>query len=232
MNLTEARSIVGSIGFPSKMPGTSYGISAHACIAGKRLAEIPGSICSDCYALRDKMSWPKVQKAFANRLMGISDIRWADAMVVLLLHLHSEPERRIDLGLRGKKLARAGTRYRMNPMGYHRWHDSGDLQSVEHLEKIVEVCRRTPNIKHWLPTRELSILRAWNGEIPDNLTIRVSATMIDGAPPQGWPNTSTVHTKKPAAGAHECPAYRQEHECKNCRACWSREVPVVSYLKH
>ncbi len=68
------------------------------------------------------------------------------------------------------------------PSGFHRWHDSGDLQSVEHLEKIIEVCRRTPQIQHWLPTRELAILRACRERIPANLTIRVSATMIDGLP--------------------------------------------------
>lgn len=232
MNLTEAKNIIGSIGFPSKMPGTSFGISAHACLAGQELAKLPGSICSNCYALRDKMSWPKVQLAYRRRLEGLSHPNWVGAMVRLLLHYHAAPFRRIDLGLRGKKLARVGSRLRLNPMGFHRWHESGDLQSVEHLAKIVEVCRRTPNIKHWLPTRELAILRAWDGEVPPNLTIRVSATMIDGPPPNGWKQSSTVHSRTPPKGVHECPAYKQEHQCKDCRACWSRDVPVVSYLQH
>lgn len=233
MNLTEAKKIIGSMGFPRKMPGTSYGISANACKAGAELAKIPRTICSDCYALRDQMSWPNVQKAYMRRLEAISNPLWIYAMVHVLNHLHAEPTYRIDLGLRpGPKLRRLGSRYRMNPMGFHRWHDSGDIQSVEHLEKIVEVCRQTPNIKHWLPTREISILRAWGGEVPDNLTIRVSATMIDGAPPKGWLHTSTVHTTTPPSDAYECPAYRQHHECGACRACWSNNVPVVSYLQH
>lgn len=231
MTLTEARRIVGSIGFPSKLPGTSYGLSAHDCLAGRELAKLPGSICGSCYALRDKMSWPNGQTAYARRLASLAAPRWAEAMVRLLEHLHAVPERRIDLGLRGKKLARVGKRWRMNPMGFHRWQDSGDLQSVEHLEKILEVCRRTPQIKHWLPTRELAMLRACRMPIPDNLTIRVSATMIDGLPPAGWLG-STVHRTSPPTGAHECPAPKQDHQCGACRACWSREVSLVSYGLH
>ena len=232
MTLTEAKQIVGSIGFPSKMPGTSYGLSARDCKAGAELAKLPGSICSTCYAARDIMSWPNAQTAYARRLAAIADPRWVDAMVALLLHLHGRPKIRIDLGLRGVRLQRAGgVRWRWNPTGYHRWHDSGDLQSVDHLEKIIEVCRRTPGIRHWLPTRELAMLRACPAPIPDNLTIRVSATMIDGVPPAGWPG-STVHRHDPPEGAHRCPAPEQGHECGSCRACWSRDIPLVSYGLH
>jgi hypothetical protein len=42
-----------------------------------------------------------------------------------------------------------------------RWHDSGDVQDLKHLAKIFKVARLTPNIKHWLPTRE-----AWIQAIP------------------------------------------------------------------
>jgi hypothetical protein len=34
MTLKAATEIAGTLGFPSKMPGTSYGISAKACITG------------------------------------------------------------------------------------------------------------------------------------------------------------------------------------------------------
>ncbi len=242
MTLTEARKIVGSIGltigeakkitgglsFPSKLPGTSYGLSARDCKAGAELAKIPGSICSTCYALRDTMSWAKVQIAYARRLAAIADPRWSDAMIVLLTHLHAKPSIRIDLGEVGVRLQKATgrreARWRMNPMGFHRWHDSGDLQSVAHLEKIIEVCRRTPQIRHWLPTRELAMLRACRLAIPENLTIRVSATMIDGQPPAGWPG-STVHRNQPSAAAHRCPAPEQDHQCGACRACCTSRRP-------
>jgi hypothetical protein len=118
--------------------------------------------------------------------------------------------------------------------GWHRWHDSGDLQSVDHLAKICEVARRTPAIRHWLPTREGSILRDYlksGGVVTDNLCIRLSATMIDGPAPKAWPTTSTVH-KSAAPVGHLCPAPTQGNNCGACRACWSRDIPNVSYHKH
>ena len=30
----------------------------------------------------------------------------------------------------------------------------------------------------------------------------------------------------------ECPAYKQEGECKDCRACWDRRIKTVSYKEH
>lgn len=234
LTLTEARRIVGSLGFPSKMPGTSYGLSAHDCLAGRKLVTVPGSICSDCYALRDKFSWPNAQIAFARRLAGTKHPLWVDAMVTVLRHVHRGTPIRVDLGLRtpGQLKRNGGVRFRFNEPGFHRWHDSGDLQSVEHFDAILEVCRRTPQIRHWLPTRELAIVRASRQPVPPNLTIRVSATMIDGAAPKGWPVASTVHTVGAPAKAWECPARHQQHQCGACRACWSRDVPLVSYPRH
>jgi hypothetical protein len=233
MNLSQAKAIVGAIGFPSKMPGTSYGLPAKACIAGSALAKLPGSICSQCYALAGsaKYQMPRAMIGQERRLEAVARHDWVDAMVRLLLHLHLGPIK-VDLGIAGERLRRAGgVRFRWNEPGFHRWHDSGDLQSVEHLEKIIEVCRRTPQIRHWLPTRELAMLRACKAPIPDNLTIRVSAAMIDGMAPMGWA-ASTVHTASPPVDAHECPAPRQGHMCGLCRACWSRDIALVSYALH
>lgn len=235
MTLTEAKSIIGSMGIPSKMPGTSYGLSAHDCIAGKRLAAIPGAICSSCYALRDRASWSNAQTAYARRLAGTKHPKWVEAMVRMLTHLHRNPTLRIDLGVTGQRLRARGApkeaRYRQNETGWHRWHDSGDLQSVEHLAKIAEVCWKTPQIRHWLPTRETAILRSYSAPLPDNLLIRVSATMVDGRRPDIWPHTSTVHTLEPMK-SHVCPAPTQGHECRTCRACWSPTVANVSYAMH
>jgi hypothetical protein len=76
------------------------------------------------------------------------------------------------------------------------------------------------------------MLRQFTGIKPPNLTIRVSATMIDGEPPADWYNTSTVHTVRARPEAYSCPASLQDHSCKNCRACWNENVKLVSYLKH
>ena len=36
---------------------------------------------------------------------------------------------------------------------YFRWFDSGDMYDIRLARKILEVCERTPWVKHWIPTR-------------------------------------------------------------------------------
>ena len=33
-----------------------------------------------------------------------------------------------------------------------RWFDSGDIFSIEFLKALIEVCKKTPNTTHWIPT--------------------------------------------------------------------------------
>ena len=128
----------------------------------------------------------------------------------------------------------------INGSTWFRWHDSGDLQSVEHLDNIVSVAKLTPNTRHWLPTRENKIVLSYleNNVLPSNLCVRVSSAMIDGPPLGKFPNTSTVHTAGSPIGLeidihdHNCPAHKQDNKCGDCRACWSPEVGNVSYLVH
>jgi Gene product 88 len=212
MKIKHARAIAGTIGYPSKMPGTSYGIPAKACKTGAKLAMIQGSTCSACYAMKGNYIYPSVAKAQATRLVGIEHEQWVQAIVTLLTAAHAKGD--------------------LPP--YHRWHDSGDIQSRDHLAKICAVARATAWLKHWLPTRESKILRDFvrdGGSIPDNLVIRLSATMVDGSAPKAWHNTSTVHDNEPANG-RSCPAPKQGNKCGNCRACWDRSVPNVSYHIH
>ena len=121
----------------------------------------------------------------------------------------------------------------INSSTWFRWHDSGDLQSVGHLDQIVSVAKLTPNTRHWLPTRENKIVLSYleNNVLPSNLCVRVSSAMIDGAPLSKFPNTSTVHSTVHVSG-HECPAHKQENKCGDCRACWDNSVSNVSYLGH
>ena len=222
MKLKEAKEAAGPLGYPSKMPGTSYGISAKACITGAKLALVEGSVCYDCYALKANYMYPSVAQAHETRLQGLSNPAWVGAMVMMLTAVHKSG------------------RGRNGPIakGWHRWHDSGDLQSVEHLDKICEVARRTPKIRHWLPTRELGIVKAYQkagGVVPANLVIRVSATMVDGDVTQAWPTTSGVYDKAAAVG-HDCPANRRKGDmkgkCGPCRACWNPAVKRVDYPLH
>jgi hypothetical protein len=219
MNIKEAIAVAGPLGYPSKMPGTSYGISAKACITGSKLAKIEGSVCHGCYALKANYLYPSVAIAHAKRIAGITNPAWTMAMVTLLNAAHKS-----GMGRNGPIAS-----------GWHRWFDSGDLQSVEHLTKICAVASATPHIKHWMPTRELAIVKAYQargGIVPRNLVIRVSATMVDGDPTQAWYNTSRVHSEKPAKGARACPAPQQGGTCGDCRACWNPKVKSVSYHLH
>lgn len=220
-SVKEAQAIAGTIGYPSKMPGTSYGIPAQACKVGAKLAKIEGSTCSKCYALRGNYQFKSTQDSQAKRLAGIEHDLWVSAMVFLLRAAHCDGR---------------GGKHKGKPVAlYHRWHDSGDLQSVGHLAKICAVARATPWLKHWLPTREAKTVRDYirnGGIIPSNLVIRLSATMVDGNPPTAWPQTSTVTSHGAAPIGHICPANKQGNHCGPCRACWSTDVANVSYPVH
>ena len=209
MNIKEAWANVGGLSKPSKMPGYGYGLSAFECDTGSKLRLIKYSTCSFCYALKLRYTWPSVKRAHANRLESITKKTWVDDMVLLIKHY-------------GKKVP------------YFRWHDSGDLQSLDHLKKIVAVAMATPQVRHWLPTREAGILKTYLKEghsLPGNLAVRVSATMIDGKPHSNVGLTSTVHKESKAIG-YSCPAGKQGNECKSCRACWNINIENVSYAAH
>ena len=108
---------------------------------------------------------------------------------------------------------------------HFRWHDSGDIQSVKHLINIFEVCKNTPATKHWLPTQERRYLPL--GSYTSNLTIRLSNAKNNTKPGNAWTHWSTVVDKD-----GDCPASKQGNVCGDCRRCWSRSIPNVTYPKH
>ena len=210
MKIKQLEKKIGTLSNPSKMPAYAWGISAKQCITGSILAEKDGTICNKCYALGGHYLFPVVINAHKKRLDAIQLPEWGDYMAELLT-------------LKYKNVVKSKR--------YHRWFDSGDLQSIWHLAQIFEVCELTPHIRHWLATREYKILSQIKYEdIPKNLVVRASGIKIDGQPPKFWKWTSTVHTKKPIG--RECPAYKQDGECGSCRSCWSRSVKQVSYKEH
>lgn len=239
MTVWRAKQIAGTLSFPSKMPSTSYDLPATACILGAKLAKIEGTACSSCYALHGggRYSMANAQKGMHYRLRSLGHPQWVEAMVFLLKRTHSKSAIRVDLGLVGVRLQRhGGSRFKWATPGFHRWHGSGDLQSIEHFANICEVARQTPKIAHWLPTQELGFVRRYvtsDGVIPCNLAVRVSSIMVDDpAPRRSWPLTSEVFAENIPAGAHICPAPHQGRVCGSCRACWSADVPHVGYAQH
>ena len=206
MNIKEALKITYSFTRTSKMPGLSYSLPAWECKTGWKLSKVEGTPCFFCYAKKGNYTrYPAIKAAQYKRLKAIDNPYWVEAMATVI---------------KKQKI--------------FRWHDSGDVQDVEHLEKIYEVCRLTPDTKHWMPTRE-----AWTKDHlkskPANLVLRFSMPMVDQAPSKSWPNVSTVSTKdQPWFGATSvhCPAQQQNNECGDCRQCWNSEIQNVTYPKH
>jgi hypothetical protein len=202
---------IGTLSNPDKMPAYSWGISAKRCITGTKLANQDGTVCSKCYANKGCYVFQVVQDAQEFRYHAIEKIEWVDYMTELLTRKY-------------KNLDKSRL--------FHRWFDSGDLQSLSHLMKIIEVCEHTPHIKHWLATREASIVsQIKESDVPKNLIIRVSATKVDGKPPKFWKWTSSVHKDRKAIG-HACPSQYQDNKCGSCRKCWDRRTKNVSYEEH
>lgn len=212
MSKKDAAIVCGSLTQTSKMPCKSYSLPTEACQTGFKMAQIAGSICSDCYA--DKgfyaMYAKSIKPAQHARLVALEDPYWVSGMVALI----------------GKD-------------AYFRWHDSGDLQGLHHLEMIAEVARLTPSCQHWLPTREYAMVKDYvnkHGAIPVNLVVRLSAMYPDK--PVNIPKSlrdvpgvasSNVHKDRAPVGM-ECAAPSQDGECRDCRACWGGET--VSYEMH
>lgn len=206
--------IVGGLSSPSKMPSFGYSIDARRCVTGSKLRTVAGSVCSKCYACKGRYVFPNVRNAMERRYRSLFDPRWTVAMA---------------------------TAIRWKALNVFRWHDSGDIQSVSHLRNIVNVAMLTPDVRHWLPTREYGMVREYvrtYGEFPDNLVVRVSAPLMDGAASAEFPHSSEVAKtaeyaeNRKANGANLCPAPNQGNKCLDCRACWDRTVPTVVYHAH
>lgn len=211
--IKHARERVGGFSNPSKMPCCSWSIPAALCKTGGKLAKIKGTVCWKCYALRGFYNMPAVKRALSRRFQTLANSQqWESDFIT---------------ALQGEQ--------------YFRWFDSGDLQSLGMLEAINRIALATPNVQHWLPTKEYKIVRQflkWSAFAP-NLTVRLSAYKIDSiqAPfltgqrslvfsPDQFP------TVQESPGVQSCKAPLQGGQCLDCRACWDRTVETVIYKQH
>lgn len=204
-----ATSICGGLSQPSKMPGYGYSIPADKCKTGMSMRNVQGTICSKCYAMKGRYVFPLVKAAMERRFNSLDHPQWAEAMAFLI---------------------------NSKATSHFRWHDSGDIQSIEHLENIVKVCELTPDVKHWLPTREYGIVAQYAlkyGVFPPNLTIRLSAYKFGNALPVSVAKSIGVQCSGvDAQEVFQCPAPKQGNICGGCRACWDKNVFATSYKKH
>jgi len=113
MKIKDAIKITDSFTKTSKMPGLSYSLPAWECKTGWKLAQVPGTPCFSCYAKKGNYTrYPAIKAAQYRRLKAIDHPQWVDAMAAKI---------------RNQK--------------WFRWHDAGDVQSAEHMQKILLVIR-------------------------------------------------------------------------------------------
>ena len=242
--LKEANSIAGTLSKTSKMPCRSYGISASACATGNAMKELnknklsitcmhdvevallDGKLiptCALCYCDdRGNYNYPSVKSSLHNRLVSITNPLWTEALTYMINREH-------DKGFK-----------------YFRWHDSGDIQSLEHIEQIVVACICTPLVAHWLPTLEAGthiakfVQKYGSMDRIRNLCVRASTPFINARP---MPNKklgiqSSVVIADDRTLKKEmltfmndniCPAKLGDGTCGDCRKCWDKDIDVIKY---
>lgn len=209
----QARELIGRFSEPSKMPCYAWSISAEHCVTGSKLAKIHGSVCWKCYALKGSYTWKSTVNAMERREETLANrVEWVENFI---------------LALKTETL--------------FRWFDSGDLQSIEMLSDIVEIAEKTPHVKHWLPTKEVKMVSdflASGKTFPENLTVRVSAYLIDSTNASSVTGFNSLvfspknFEERKNPNVFYCKAPSQNGECKTCRACWNKEVKTVAYKQH
>jgi len=209
--------ITGGLSQTTKMPESSFSTPAKHCKVGSKLREVEGSVCNKCYAMKGNYNYPNVMKAQQRRYERLNHPMWVKAMTMLIY-------------IKVKKR--------------FRWFDSGDLESVQQLRNIVAVCDATPDVQHWLVTKEKRTVRKFlddGGVIPDNLVIQMSGYMVNGDKVKGFDDCQQithhlVHSDRDRAQGYICPVEDGKGfsscEESNCFACWDRSVNVVTSGLH
>jgi hypothetical protein len=212
----KAIKVVGSLSKPSKIPTYGYALPISTCNNGSKLYLEENTSCNCCYGFNGWYSQSWVKIAMEKRSIAIFHQDWVDAMVYLIKY---------------------------HEMKEFRWHDTGDIVSEEHLSNIINVCFRTKDTTHWLPTQENEVVETyWNnhGKVPliksiPNLKIRLSAKHINELPDLKFAEKVGVLTSMVSDGtkniSFNCIASFQNNKCKDCRKCWTDE-PMIVYRKH
>ena len=207
----QATLLCGGLSKPSKMPGYAYGLSPQTtCATGAKLAKIPGTACSTCYALKGNYRFANVAATHQRREATLTNPLWAEAVAFLI--------------------ARTNTHY-------FRWHDAGDITSTAHLHSICRVAWMLPEVSFWLPTQERGLIGAYQKRhvMPPNLVVRVSSVNIDEPCMSNVSKHASAVVTKARAEEYttaRCPAPTQGNQCGLCRKCWDQTVPLVVYTKH
>ena len=121
-----------------------------------------------------------------------------------------------------------------------RWFDSGDIADAEFFERMIELCKKTPDVKHMAFTKKYEIVNNYidkNGNLPDNLNILFSAwdKLWEVPNPHGLGVAYVDFTDKRfnpdfPKNAFVCPG--RESTCSACGVCFSKRVKAVVFKQH
>lgn len=193
----------------SKMPCKSWSLQAlDTCPASKNKDGSLVDACKGCYATTGNYRFPNVK---APREHNREDWKREEFVSDFVQELDTER--------------------------YFRWFDSGDMYDLRLAKKILEIMQATPWVNHWLPTRmhkfaKFAEVIAQMEELP-NVVVRLSSDSIDGETIEGATTSTICHSAENAPeGATVCEAYTRGGKCGTCRACFSKDVPVVAYPAH
>lgn len=200
------------ISFTSKLGTPSWSLTARS--------DCPGSIdpktgdlvdaCAGCYAVGGNYRFKNVQAPRIENREDWARPEWEDDMVNYMVK---------------------------NKIPHFRWFDSGDMYAIKLAKKILEVMRRTPDTKHWLPTRMhkfpkfTPVLTAMQA-LP-NVMVRPSSDSVMGEfTPSLHGSTIYPAGTTPPKGTLPCGAYQNDGQCGSCRACYDKTIPVIAYPSH
>ena len=258
--LKQARSIIGSLGKPSKMPGNSYGLPAskaafvpsickqrnlpvplqYGCAVGAVLSEVEGTPCHGCYADdRGNYTYPSVQIAQTLRLVGLYHPKWVDAMVFTLEHAFTKQfkeslEEHLDNFYCNEHRMPNDIEWRdLHTMAHH---DVGYMRWHDSGD-LLDVWHL-----HLLydVAERTPFLKHW---IPTQDS-QIVARSDRPTPSNMVIRHSSVYVNgkfkprwKHVSGVttkHDetCHAIKNNNECGNCRKCWDDDVYAVTYPKH
>tara|TARA_B100001146_G_C16172781_1_gene430877 strand:+ start:375 stop:1028 length:654 start_codon:yes stop_codon:yes gene_type:complete len=195
---------------PSKMPCYSWDLQAlDDCIGSTDTEGNLVPACTICYATEGFYVMPNAVKLREHNQEDWKRDAWVDEFVYLL---------RDQL--------------------YFRWFSSGDIKWWKLADKILEVMKRTPHCKHWLPTRMLKArfkkhVKIINkmAELP-NVSVRFSSDSIDGSYSDEHGSTIIPQTIDDSDSVVVCRAYDRGGKCGECRACWDKNVKLIAYVAH
>jgi hypothetical protein len=171
----------------------------------------PGELvdaCKGCYATTGNYVFANVKAPRAHNKEDWQRLEWCDDMVAEL-----------------------------NKDRFFRWFDSGDMYALGLAEKMLEVMKRTPWVKHWLPTRmykfpKFALVLREMASLP-NVSVRFSSDSVTGQYDKKLHGSVIIPTAADVKkGMTLCRAYENAGKCSGCRACYDKKVKVIAYPAH